>query len=43
MKIGDVVTIEGHLARDESRLANTKTVVMDGKKMFAASSQGNTP
>jgi hypothetical protein len=43
MKIGDVVTIEGHLARDGSRLANARTVVMDGKKMFAASSQGSTP
>jgi hypothetical protein len=30
-----VVTIEGHLARDGSKLANAKTVVMAGKKMFA--------
>ena len=43
MKIGDVVTIDGHLARDGSRLANARTVVMAGKKMFAASSQNNTP
>jgi hypothetical protein len=43
MKIGDVVTIEGHLARDGSRLANARTVVIAGKKMFAASSQSNTP
>ena len=43
MKIGDVVTIEGHLARDGSRLANARTVVMAGKKMFAASNQNNTP
>ena len=37
MKVGDVVTIEGHLARDGSRLANAKTVVMAGKKMFGPS------
>jgi Family of unknown function (DUF6152) len=43
MKVGDVVTIEGHLARDGSKLANARTVSMAGKKMFAASSQGNTP
>jgi hypothetical protein len=42
MKVGDVVTIEGHLARDGSRLANARTVFMAGKKMFAASSQGST-
>jgi hypothetical protein len=35
MKVGDVVTIEGHLARDGSKLANAKTVLMAGKKMFA--------
>jgi hypothetical protein len=43
IKVGDVVTIDGHLARDGSRLANARTVVMAGKKMFAASSQGTTP
>jgi Family of unknown function (DUF6152) len=42
MKVGDVVTVEGHLARDGSRLANARTVFMAGKKMFAASSQGST-
>jgi hypothetical protein len=43
MKVGDVVTIEGHLARDGSTLANARTVLLAGKEMFAASSQGNTP
>lgn len=43
MKVGDVVTIEGHLARDGSRLANARTVHLAGKKMFAASNQSNTP
>jgi hypothetical protein len=43
LKIGDVLTIEGHLARDGSRLANARTVLLAGKRMFAASSQGNTP
>ena len=42
MKVGDVVTIEGQLARDGSKLANARTVLLAGKKMFAASSQGNT-
>ena len=42
IKVGDVVTIEGQLARDGSKLANARTVLLGGKKMFAASSQGNT-
>jgi Family of unknown function (DUF6152) len=41
IKIGDVVTIEGALARDGSRLANARTVLLDGKKMFAGSSQAS--
>jgi hypothetical protein len=40
MKIGDVVTIEGSLARDGSNLANARAVLLDGKKMFAGSSGG---
>ena len=43
IKVGDVVTIEGSLARDGSRLANAKTVLLNGKKMFAGSSQATTP
>lgn len=41
IKVGDVVTIEGHLARDGSRLANARTVVMAGKKMFAGPADGS--
>jgi hypothetical protein len=36
LKVGDVLTIEGHLARDGSRLANARMVFLAGKKMFAA-------
>jgi hypothetical protein len=40
MKVGDVVTVEGSLAKDGSRNANASTVVLtnSGKKMFAGSS-----
>ena len=41
MKIGDVVTIEGHLARDGSKLANARTVLLAGKKMFVGPSDGS--
>ena len=41
MKVGDVVTIEGALARDGSKLANARTVLLAGKKMFAGSSQAS--
>src|SRR5688572_23278119 len=40
MKVGDVVTVDGYLARDGSKLANARTVLLDGKKMFAGSSGG---
>jgi len=45
MKVGDVVTVEGTLARDGSNHANTKAVVLNstGKRLFAASSQDQTP
>ena len=45
MKVGDVVTVEGTLARDGSNHANTKAVVLasTGKRLFAASSQEETP
>ena len=41
LKPGDVVTVEGSLARDGSHLANAKTIVMTstGRKMLAGSSQ----
>ena len=39
---GDVVTVEGFLARDGSHLANARTVTLasNGRKLFAGSSQG---
>ena len=43
MKIGDVVTVEGSRAKDGSAIGNARTVMLNGKRMFAASSQGVTP
>ena len=43
LKVGDVITVEGSLARDGSQLANARSVLLDGKKMFAGSSGGTTP
>jgi len=45
MKIDDVITVEGTLAKDGSKLANARTVVMTstGKRMFAGSSEGTNP
>ena len=40
MQVGDVVTVEGSLARDGSNLVNARTVLMGGKKMLAGSSGG---
>lgn len=44
LKTGDLVTVEGSLARDGSRLANAKSIVMvdTGRKMLAGSSDGST-
>ena len=42
MKVGDVVTVEGALARDGSKLVNAKAVLLGSKKMFAGSSQAKT-
>ena len=41
LKIGDVVTVDGSLARDGSPHGNARTVVLGstGKRLFAASSQ----
>jgi hypothetical protein len=39
LKAGDVVTVNGYLAKDGSPLANARTVTMsDGRKVFAGSS-----
>ena len=43
MKAGDVVTVEGSLAKDGSPTGNARTVMLNGKRMFAASSQGTNP
>ena len=45
MKAGDVVSVEGSLAKDGSPTGNARTVVLEatGQRLFAASSQGNTP
>jgi hypothetical protein len=42
MKTGDVVTVEGSRAKDESNNANARVVTLSrtGKRLFAASSQG---
>lgn len=39
MKIGDVVTVEGSMAKDGSPTGNARSVTLNGKRMFAASSQ----
>ena len=45
MKIGDVVSVEGSRARDESDNAYVRVVILTstGERLFAASSQGRTP
>ena len=38
MKIGDVVSVQGAMAKDGSNLANARTVKLtDGRKLFAGS------
>ena len=42
LKVGDSVSIEGSQAKDGSKVANARSVVLaSGQKLFAASSQGN--
>jgi hypothetical protein len=44
LKPGDVVTIEGSLAKDGSPTGNARSVMTaDGRKLFAGSSQETTP
>ena len=44
MKIGDVVIVEGSRAKDGSNIGNARSVTLqDGKRLFAASSQAQTP
>ena len=42
MKLDDVVTVEGSLAKDGSKLLNARSVVLtsSGKRLFAGSSEG---
>ncbi len=43
LKIGDVVTVEGSLAKDGRRLANASTIVLpSGVRMATGSGQGKT-
>lgn len=41
MKIGDVVTVEGYLAKDGTKLANAKTVKFADGKVVSAGSSAN--
>jgi len=42
--IGDVVTVQGSLAKDGSKMANARVVTLaDGKRVFAGSSGGDAP
>ena len=42
MKLGDVVTVTGHRAKNNPHVGNASTVVLaDGKKLFAGSSSEN--
>jgi len=41
LKSGDVVTVEGSAAKDRAHKGNARSVMMNGKRLFAASSQGN--
>ncbi len=44
LKPGDVVVIEGYLAKDGSKLANARNVTLaDGRKVFAGSSDDGGP
>ena len=45
LKVGDMVTVEGSLAKDGSPTGNARAVALasTGQRLFAASSQGNTP
>jgi hypothetical protein len=45
MKVGDVVIVEGSKAKDGTPTGNARSVVLaaSGKRLFAGSSQGDTP
>ncbi len=41
LKEGDTVTVEGAQAKDGSHMANARTVELNGRRLFAGSSQGD--
>jgi hypothetical protein len=45
LKVGDVVIVDGSMAKDGTPTGNARTVTLaaSGKRLFAGSSQGNTP
>jgi len=43
LKVGTVVSVEGKRAKDRSNKANATNVLVDGKKLGAASSEGQNP
>jgi len=44
LKVGDVINVEGYLAKDGSKLANARTVKLaDGRKVFAGSTTDGGP
>jgi hypothetical protein len=44
LKVGDQVTVEGSMAKDGSKSANARRVVLpDGRRVFAGSSADTTP
>jgi hypothetical protein len=44
LKVGDVVTVTGAMAKDGSNMANARTVVLgDGRKVFAGTSGDGGP
>jgi hypothetical protein len=45
LKVGDVVTVEGSRAKDKAHIGNARVVILaaTGKRLFAASSQADTP
>jgi len=45
MKVGDIVTVDGSLAKDGSNTGNANSVVLQatGKRLFAGSSAGTNP
>src|SRR5580765_2270781 len=44
LKVGDMVTVEGSLAKDGSKTANARSVKLaDGRRVFAGSSGGDAP